>query len=239
MIGTYYSIVTVYVEEVKVSTEVGHLPPWDSNPSLTHHCSGSNDPISSVSYALLSSRLCPYQRRQCILFSVVFTPSSPSQRGSVWVLPVISLLLKVHKHEIILNFFLPKSNPCMPLVNFRKKFRFFSFDFRQHCEVKTFSQWLSIRETKFFWRDIQKKIFLKKFTLVLIDGFLNGVSKFRFFMVKICIIIWNFWVIFENYSMRMLSVRANGFIAHWAYKETISSHTEHTRNEFSRMLSQR
>jgi hypothetical protein len=32
------------------------------------------------------------QRGQCILFSVVFTPSPPSHHGSVWVLPVISLL---------------------------------------------------------------------------------------------------------------------------------------------------
>jgi hypothetical protein len=62
----------------------------------------------------------------------------------------------------------------MPLVNFRKKFRFFSFDFRQNFEVRTFSRRLSIRGTKFFWRDIQ--IF-----------FLNGFSKIRFFIVKICI----------------------------------------------------
>ncbi len=34
-----------------------------------------------------------HQRRQCILFSVVFTHSPPSHLGSVWVLPVISLLL--------------------------------------------------------------------------------------------------------------------------------------------------
>ncbi len=39
--------------------------------------------------------------------------------------------------------------------------------------------------------------------------------------------------------MRMLSIRGNDFIAHRAYEETISSHTELTPNEFSRMLSQR
>ena len=48
-----------------------------------------------------------------------------------------------------------------------------------------------------------------------------------------------FGVFFENYSMCMLSIRGNDFIAHWAYEETISLHTEHTPNEFSRMLSQR
>jgi hypothetical protein len=35
----------------------------------------------------------PRQKRPWILFSVVFTPSPSSHRGSVWVLPVISLLL--------------------------------------------------------------------------------------------------------------------------------------------------
>ncbi len=48
-------------------------------------------------------------------------------------------------------------------------------------------------------------------------------QNFDFFIVKISIFIWDFWVIFEN----------------WAYEEKISSHTEHTRNKFSRMLSQR
>ncbi len=75
--------------------------------------------------------------------------------------------------------------------------------------------------TKFFWRDIQK-VFFKMFTWVLLDGFLNG-----------------FWVIFEKYSMHILSKSGNDFIAHWAYEETISSHTEHTPNEFSGMFSQR
>ncbi len=30
----------------------------------------------------------------------------------------------------------------------------------------------------------------------------------------------------------MLSIRGNDFIARWAYEETTSSHTEHTRNKF-------
>ncbi len=51
---------------------------------------------------------------------------------------------------------------------------------------------MSIRGTKFFWRDIQK-FFFKKFTLVLLYGFLNGLSKFRFFIVEICILIRDFW----------------------------------------------
>jgi hypothetical protein len=31
----------------------------------------------------------------------------------------------------------------MPFINFRKKFRLFSFDFRQNFDVRTFPQWLS------------------------------------------------------------------------------------------------
>ncbi len=85
------------------------------------------------------------------------------------------------------------------------------------------------------------KIFFPKCSLgsYNLDGFLNGFSKFGFFVVEVCILIWDFRVIFENYSMRMLSIRGNDFIAHWAYEETISSHTVHIPNEFSRMLSQR
>jgi hypothetical protein len=60
-----------------------------------------------------------------------------------------------------------------------------------------------------------------------------------FTWVEICILIWDFWIIFENYSLRILSIRGNDFIAHWAYDELISPHTEHTPNEFSRMLCQR
>ncbi len=37
----------------------------------------------------------------------------------------------------------------------------------------------------------------------------------------------------------LLCIHGNDFIAHWAYEEMISSHTEHTLNEFSFMLSQR
>jgi hypothetical protein len=59
-----------------------------------------------------------------------------------------------------------------------------------------------------------KQIFFKKFTLVILDGFQNGFPKFRFFIVEICILIGDFLVIFENYSMRMLSIQGANFIAH-------------------------
>jgi hypothetical protein len=66
----------------------------------------------------------------------------------------------------------------MPLVNFRKKFRLVSFDFRQNFEVRTFTRWLSIRGTKFFFERYPKKFFPKIFTMVLLDGLLDGFSKF-------------------------------------------------------------
>jgi hypothetical protein len=80
----------------------------------------------------------------------------------------------------------------MPFVNFRKKFRYFSFDFRQNFDVRTFPRGLSIRGTKFFLRDIQKIFFFKIFTLVLLDRSLDGYSKFGFFIGEICILIRDF-----------------------------------------------
>jgi hypothetical protein len=62
-----------------------------------------------------------------------------------------------------LDFFLPKSNPYLPFVNFRNKFRFFSFDFRQF-DVWTFPRWLSISGTKFFL-EISQNFFEQIFTL--------------------------------------------------------------------------
>jgi hypothetical protein len=90
---------------------------------------------------------------------------------------MITARLKVHKHEIILFFLLPKSNSYMPLVNFREK---------------NFASYPSI------FARISKVTFFKKFTLVLFDGFLNGFSTFWFFIVEICILIGGFGVIFEN-----------------------------------------
>ncbi len=110
----------------------------------------------------------------------------------------------------------------MPFVNFRKKIRFFSFDFRQNFDVRTFPWWLSIRGTKFFWWAIQKFFFFKIFTLVLLDGFLDGFWKFRLFIFKICILMWYFSKIVACVC--------------WAYAETILLHAEHTRNRFYRIL---
>jgi hypothetical protein len=100
----------------------------------------------------------------------------------------------------------------MPFVNFRKKFRFFSF-FWAYAEPN-------------FFDELSKIFFFKIFTMVLLDGFLYGFLKFRLFIVQICILNWYFWVFFKNYSVHMLSIRGNDL-----------SHAEHTRNRFHRTLS--
>ncbi len=73
-----------------------------------------------------------------------------------------------------LEFFLPKSNPYTPFENFRKKFRFFSFDFRQN--FKHFRGDWAYAESNFF-DELSKNFFVKIFTLVLLDGFLGGFLK--------------------------------------------------------------
>ena len=74
--------------------------------------------------------------------------------------------LNVHKYEIILNFFWPKSKPYMPLVNFQKKFDSFPSIFARISMFEHISRWLSKREIKFFWSAI-KKFSPNFFTLVL------------------------------------------------------------------------
>ncbi len=54
----------------------------------------------------------------------------------------------------------------------------------------------------------------------------DSFGKFCLLIVKICILIWYFWVFFENYSLHMLSMHGNDL-----------SHAEHTRNQFHRTLS--
>ncbi len=124
-----------------------------------------------------------------------------------------------------------------PWKIFEKNFASYPSSFARISKFEHFRGDWAYAEPNFFGEIPQSFFF--KFTLVLLDGFINGFSKFWFFIVEICILIGDFWVIFENYSMRMLSIRGNDFIAHWAYEETILSHTEHTRHEFSSMLSQR
>ncbi len=155
-----------------------------------------------------------------------------------WHCPFKSwLLLKVHKHEINFNFFWPKSKHCMAFVNFWKKVWFFSFDFARILMFEHFRDDWAYAELNYFG-ELSKIFFLQNVHFGPIRWVPWWFLKFWLITVPICILIGYFWVTFDNYSMRMLSIRGNDFIAHWAYEERISSHTESTPKEFSRMLNQ-
>ncbi len=127
------------------------------------------------------------------------------------------------------EFFLPQSNPYMPLVNFWNKFRFFSFDFRQNFEVQTFFGGWAYAEQNILER-YPNIFFFQNVHL----GPIRWVPK-RFFKIWIFYrrnLHFKFWVIFENYSTHMLSIcrkefyrtlsiQGNDFIAHWAYAKQI------------------
>ncbi len=79
----------------------------------------------------------------------------------------------------------------MPFVNFRKKIRFFSFNFRQNFEFEHFrGDWAYANQI--FLERYSKNFISKIFSLVLLDRFLDGFSKFGFFIGKICILIRDF-----------------------------------------------
>ncbi len=111
----------------------------------------------------------------------------------------------------------------MPLVNFRKKNSLLFLRFLPEFWSSNIFAVTEHTRNQIFLERYPKTFFFKMFTWVLLDGFLNNFSKIRFLIVEICIFIWDFWVIFENYSMRMLSIRGNDL-----------SHTEHTRKRFKR-----
>ncbi len=152
----------------------------------------------------------------------------------------------------------------MPFVNFRRKFRFFSFDCRQNFDVPSFPRWLSIRGTKFFLWAIQKN-FLQNlhfgpirwipwwfFKLLIIY------SQNLHLNVVFLSIFQKFYHAYAGHMRKrfycMLIIRWTDFIAHWAYEERISAHAqpevnrgdqflhvqsvaEHTQNKFYRTLS--
>ncbi len=113
----------------------------------------------------------------------------------------------------------------MPFVNLGK-FLLLFLRFSPEFRCSNISAVAEHTLNQIFLRDIQKNFFFKIFTFVLLDRFLDGFSKFGFFIGEICILIRDFWVIFENYSMRMLSIRGTDFIAWWVYEEQISAHAQ-------------
>ncbi len=116
------------------------------------------------------------------------------------------------------------------------------------------------KKNQIFLVSYQKKIFPQNFHFGPIRWVPRWFSKISIIYSQNLHFNLVFWVIFENYSMRMLSVGGNNFVAHWTYEEMVSLHTEyeerifvqaqpavkcehmyihaeHTRNKFHRWLS--
>ncbi len=115
----------------------------------------------------------------------------------------------------------------MPFVNFRKKFRFFSFDFLKNFDVRTFPRWLSKRGTKFFFERYPKNLFFKIFTLVLSDRFIDCFSKFWFFIGYICILIREPISLLAEHARKCLKVKYLGRIEYDCQKSCVSGPWDH------------
>jgi hypothetical protein len=202
--------------------------------------------------------------RACIFLQLLYSLRNSPRQETGWLLTAFMTVLtvyfmtvlKVHKHEIILNFFLPKSNSYMPFVNFEKNFASFPSIFTRISMIEHFRGDWAYAEPNFFW-EVSKIFFLQN----LHFGPIRWVHR-RFFKIQtilshgehtrnrfhrmLSILGTNFracsasgkmWTFLHVQSM--LSIRRTNFIAHWAYREPISSHAEHTGNRFHRMLSMR
>ncbi len=136
-------------------------------------------------------------------------------------------ILKVHKHEIILNFFFTQTKSLYALRKFSKKNSLLFLRFSPEFRCSNISAVTEHTGNQIFFERYPKKIFSSKPSLWSYQiGSLTVFSKFWFFIGEICILLKDFWVIFKNYSMRMLSIRGNDFIACWAYSEPISAHAQ-------------
>ncbi len=144
------------------------------------------------------------------------------------------VILEVHKHEIILSFFLPESNPFMPFTNFRKISLLF-LRLLPNFDVRTFPRWLGICGTKFFWE--LSKIFYQS----LHFGPIRWVPR-RFFKILIFYrrnlhfnegFLSNIWELLHAHAgharkrfCRVLGMRGTNFIACWACEERISARAQ-------------
>ncbi len=123
--------------------------------------------------------------------------------------PSFGNTLKVHKHEIVLIFFLGLNQNLIWLWSK------FSFDFCQDFDVPNIFALTEHSAEPIFCCKVSEIIFCKMFTLMVLDGILDF-SKFRLFIDENCILIGVFCVFVENYSVHWLSIRGNDFIACWA-----------------------
>ncbi len=161
----------------------------------------------------------------------------------------------------MLNFFLPINLICP--FNFRKKISILFLRFLPEFRCSNIFAVTKQTRNQIFWWSIKKIFFLKIFTFVLLGGFLDGFSKFWLFIVKICIFNWYLFSYFRKLYHAHAEHTWKRAYAHWAYEEwifthaqpvvkceqflhvhpcsayaeRISSHSEHTWNEFHRWLS--
>jgi hypothetical protein len=102
------------------------------------------------------------------------------------------LTLKVHKHEIIWNFFLTQIKSLYSLGKFSNKISLLFLRFSPEFRSSNIFAVTEHTRNQIFLERYPNIFFFKMFTWVLLDGFLNGFSKFGFFMVEICILMWDF-----------------------------------------------
>ncbi len=117
---------------------------------------------------------------------------------NLWVSLERLIWLKVHKHEIVLNFFWTYIKSLYTLCKFLKKISLLFLRFSPEFRCSDISAVTEYTRNQIFFERYPKNFFFKVFTLVLLNRFLDGFSKFGFFIGEICILIRDFWVILKN-----------------------------------------
>ncbi len=124
----------------------------------------------------------------------------------------------------------------MPLVNLRKIFLLLFLRFSPEFRSSNIFAVTEHTRNPIFMERYPKNFFSKKFTVVLLDGFLNGFSNFRFFCRNLHFnlgFLSNFQKLLHAHAENMwkrfyhtLSIRGNDFFSHWAYEERIFAHAQ-------------
>jgi hypothetical protein len=117
----------------------------------------------------------------------------------------------------IFEFFLTLIKSLFALGKFLKIFLLSFLRFSPEFRSSNIYAVTEHTQNQIFFERYPKQFFLQNLHYGPLRWVPRRFSKFWFFIVEICILIRDFWFIFENYFMRMLSIRGNDFIACWAY----------------------
>ncbi len=98
--------------------------------------------------------------------------------AKLWVNEAFAQDLKVHKHEIILNFFLTEIKSLYALCKFSKKISLLFLRFSPEFRCSNISAVTEHTRNQIFFERYPKIFFFKIFTLVLLNRFLDGFSNF-------------------------------------------------------------